>query len=114
MSDLFSSSSGNHQSLATLVSAKYALPTVAVAFLMSPIAIIQGIYAKYFGLSLTEIATVLLIARMFDAITDPVVGHLSDRFSARHGSRKAFILFGGLLFIISAYFLFVPSGSCIE
>ena len=93
-----------HQSLA------YALPTVTVAFLYSPIAFIQGIYAKYFGLSLTTIAGILLLARLFDAVTDPVVGYFSDRYYARKGNRKIFVLGGGLLFVCCSYFLYIPAG----
>ena len=86
----------------------YALPTIAVSFLMSPMAILQGVYAKYFGLALTTIASVLLIARLFDAVTDPVIGYWSDHHYARTGSRKLFVICGGLLMIISSYFLYVP------
>ena len=86
----------------------YALPTLAVSFLVSPLAIIQGVYAKHFGLELTTIAAVLLIARLFDAIIDPVVGAWSDSYYRRRGNRKPFIICGGLLLIISSYFLYVP------
>lgn len=88
----------------------YTLPILGVSFLMGPVAIIQGIYAKYFGLSLTTIASVLLIARLFDAVTDPVIGFFSDRHYARYGSRKGYVVFGAILFVVSCYFLFVPNG----
>jgi Na+/melibiose symporter-like transporter len=81
---------------------------VVVTFLMGPIGVVQGIYAKYFGLPLTTIATVLLIARLFDAITDPLIGNWSDRYYARTGSRKLFVVSGCLLFVVSSYFLYVP------
>ena len=87
----------------------YALPMVSVAFLLGPIVIVQGIYAKYFGLSLTVIATVILIARLFDAVTDPLIGYFSDRYQCRTGSRKVFIASGGILFILSSYFLYTPN-----
>lgn len=86
----------------------YALPTVAVSFLMSPIAILQGVYAKYFGLPLMTIATVLLIARLFDAVTDPIIGYWSDRYYAHKHSRKPFVVAGGVLFVLSSYLLYVP------
>lgn len=87
----------------------YASPVVATTFLLGPIAVLQGIYAKYFGVALTTIAMVLFIGRLVDAITDPVIGYLSDRSSAKTGSRLPFILCGGVLLIISGYFLFVPT-----
>lgn len=86
----------------------YALPVVPVYFLFGPIAILQGIYAKYFGLSLAAIATVLLSARLFDAVTDPIIGYCSDRYNTQFGSRKPIIICGGLLFIVSSWFLYVP------
>ena len=87
----------------------YALPMISVAFLLGPIVILQGIYAKYFGLSLTVVGVVILIARLFDAVTDPLIGYFSDRDQRRTGSRKVFIASGGLLFIFSSYFLYTPS-----
>ena len=86
----------------------YALPSLTTSFLIGPMAIIQGMYAKYFGLPLTTIASVLLIARIFDAVTDPLIGFYADRYHARTGSRKPFILCGGLLLVLSSYFLYVP------
>ena len=88
----------------------YSLPCITTAWLIAPLGVVQGIYAKYFGLSLTTIAIVILCARFIDAISDPLVGYFSDHHYRRTGSRKPFILVGGLLFIISSYFLYVPFG----
>ena len=88
----------------------YAMPTMAVYFLYGPISILQGIYVKYFGVSLATIATILFVARIFDAVTDPIIGYLSDRYYFLKGSRKPFVAVGGILFIISSYFLYVPGG----
>ena len=106
----YSSRINSKDSLSFSQTVAYALPTVGLAFLMGPIAIIQGIYAKYFGLSLISIATVILIARLFDAVTDPLIGHVSDSYRRSGGSRKIFVITGGLLFVISSYFLYVPVG----
>ena len=87
----------------------YALPVMALSFLYGPSgAILQGIYAKHFGLTLTTIATVLLISRLFDALSDPIIGYCADRYHARHGTRKPFVVGGGLLFIFASWFLYVP------
>ena len=89
----------------------YSLPHLTASWLIGPIAIIQGIYAKYYGLSLSTIALVILFARMFDALSDPAIGFFSDLHYSRTGTRKPFIVVGGLLFILSSYFLFVPLGA---
>jgi glycoside/pentoside/hexuronide:cation symporter, GPH family len=86
----------------------YSLPYLPAMLLSAPLNVVQGIYAKYFGLSLTTIAGVLLFARLFDAVADPLIGHLSDRQRARIGTRKPFIIVGSLIYIIAGYFLYVP------
>lgn len=96
----------NSLSLTTCVA--YSAPSFIVAWLMTPVAIIQGIYAKHYGLSLNAIATILLIVRLVDAISDPLIGYYSDRYYRKSGTRKPFVLIGGVLFVLCAYFLYVP------
>ena len=87
----------------------YSLPSGVMALLYGgPLVVLQGIYAKYYGLSLGEIASILLIARLFDTITDPIVGFYSDQYHARKGTRKPFVFWGAIVFIVGAYGLFMP------
>lgn len=86
----------------------YAIPNIGVAFLFGPISILQGIYATHFGVALTSIAMAVLIARLFDAVTDPIIGYFSDLYYEKRKSRKPFVVFGGLLLIFSSFFLYVP------
>lgn len=100
-------SSGDTLSL--FKSLAYALPIVVTAFLLYPIQLVLGpMYAKYFGLPLTTIATIILAARLFDAITDPLIGYLSDRHRAKTGTRKPWVVAGSISLIVSGYYLFVP------
>ncbi|MDB4077638.1 MFS transporter, partial [Porticoccaceae bacterium] len=86
----------------------YALPMLGIYFLIGPLSLIQGIYTTYFGVTLSAMAAVLLIVNLFDAVTDPLIGYLSDRQHARSGSRKSFVVSGGILMIVASYFLYVP------
>ena len=87
----------------------YALPAGATALLYGgPLVVMQGIYAKYYDIPLSTIAFILLIANLFDAVTDPIVGYYSDRYHSRTGTRKPFIIFGSFLFIFGGCFLFSP------
>ena len=86
----------------------YAAPMLPVIFLCGPIGVLQGIYAKYFNVPLSMIASVLLIARLFDAITDPAIGYYADRYYAKGGSRKLFVAIGCGLLIVSCGFLYMP------
>ena len=86
----------------------YIAPHLGASLLFSPVIIVLGgIYAKHYGLALTTIATVILLARIFDAFTDPLIGYCSDRWRARTGSRKAFLLVGASLLLSTSYFLLV-------
>ncbi|MDB9953767.1 MFS transporter [Porticoccaceae bacterium] len=89
----------------------FSIPSVGIALMLGPVTtVLGGVYAKNFGLSLTAIASVMLMARFFDAITDPIIGYYSDRWRMRTGSRKSFMLVGAMLLGPCSYFLFVPGG----
>lgn len=49
-----------------------------------------------------------LIALLADAISDPMVGQLSDRFKSRWGRRHPFMVLGALPFGFALYLLFAP------
>ena len=86
----------------------YALPVVPVLILMSSNNVLSGIYAAHHGLALSAISMVMLIAGLFDAVTDPSIGYFSDRYHARTGSRRPFVVAGALLLIPCAWFLLNP------
>ena len=96
--------------LGVIVVAAYALPQFSQSLIHGPVGgIIQGIYAREFGLPLAVIATVLLIAGIADAFLNPLVGYASDRHRQSGGSRKPWIFAGTLLCMAASWFLFVPS-----
>lgn len=86
----------------------FALPAVMLGFMHAPEAQVQGIYAKYGGLPLTALAGALLLTRMFDAITYPLIGHWSDATFRRSGSRKAWIVAGTAVTVAGLWFLYRP------
>ena len=59
----------------------YGLIALPVAFAGFPIYLLApDFYATQFGLSLTSLATVLLVLRFIDGIQDPFIGAFSDKF----------------------------------
>ena len=62
-------------------------------------------YTDVFGIKASTAGMILLIARVFDAFVDPVVGILSDRTNTRWGKYRPWILWTALPFAI---FLFWP------
>jgi GPH family glycoside/pentoside/hexuronide:cation symporter len=94
--------------VSALVGIAYALPVIPVVALTGSNNVLSGIYATHHGLALSAISMVMLIAGLFDAITDPAIGYFSDRYHARTGSRRPFVLAGAVLLIPSAWFLLNP------
>eukprot|EP00456_Euglypha_rotunda_P002413 TRINITY_DN104599_c0_g1_i1.p1 TRINITY_DN104599_c0_g1~~TRINITY_DN104599_c0_g1_i1.p1 ORF type:complete len:179 (-),score=41.06 TRINITY_DN104599_c0_g1_i1:5-541(-) len=86
----------------------FILPTLVLGFMHGPEGQIQGIYAKHAGLSLSSLAGALLLTRLFDAITYPLIGHWCDRSFARNGNRHAWIIAGTAISVLGMWFLMRP------
>lgn len=87
----------------------YAAPVMGSYFFYVPMwSILPGIYAKYFGLTLTSVAAVVLTVRVFDGVSDLTVGYLSDRRRSAGGSRKPWVIVGGVGTIAACCLLFLP------
>ena len=89
----------------------YSLPKLALYFLvMGPMAVMPGLAVKYFGLSLAAFALAQVLARSFDAITDPLTGYYSDHYYQRRGTRKPLMIVGGMLALVASTMLYIPYG----
>lgn len=87
----------------------YSLPQLVVAFVtLGMLNYAPAFYSQERALDLALISQLILISRLSDAFTDPVVGALSDRTRSRFGRRKPWILAGTPLFLASIWFLFNP------
>ena len=60
------------------------------------------------GISAYWIGVIMLVARLWDAITDPLMGYISDRTQSRFGKRRIYLIFASPFILISMYFLFFP------
>ncbi|UTA48345.1 MFS transporter [Simiduia sp. 21SJ11W-1] len=66
-------------------------------------------YTQALGLPATMAALALSITTLWDAITDPIMGHVTDNTKSRYGRRHPYLLIGGILVALSLYFVwFVP------
>ena len=62
----------------------YGLLGLPLAFVALPLYVhLPNVYASRYGVTLTTLGGVLLLARVFDAVTDPWLGRLGDRLFAR-------------------------------
>jgi len=57
----------------------------------------------------------LMISKLWDAVTDPVMGYISDRTRSPWGRRRPYLLFGAVPLALSVWFFFtnpgLPSGT---
>lgn len=87
----------------------FAAPALPLAMLHMPVfLVLPTYYAQNTEITLTEIAAVLLIGRIIDAIVDPAIGAMSDRIKTPWARRKLWILAGLPLACFSALMLFSP------
>jgi GPH family glycoside/pentoside/hexuronide:cation symporter len=90
----------------------FGTPAFAGAAMAIPIGVLMPhFYSDVIRVPLGYIAIAIALARSFDALTDPVMGWLSDRTKTRWGRRKPYIALGAPFTALAFYLLFVPPGS---
>lgn len=99
---------------------RYAMLAFPVAFAGLPLYIhAPDFYTQHLGLGLGTIGIILLLVRLFDAVQDPIIGYLTDRYATRRNAILTtgisvltlglFALFFGPQFSISTAFWFAAS-----
>ncbi len=67
------------------------------------------------GLSAFWLGLILIVPRLWDSFSDPIIGHWSDNTRTKWGRRRPFLLFGGilsaLLFVLIWY---IPKGETVQ
>ena len=90
----------------------YALPALALAVIGIPVYVfLPKFYTDTIGIDISTVGFLLLAVRLFDAVTDPVIGYLSDKSATVFGRRRPFMAFGALGLSLSLLFLFIPPAS---
>lgn len=67
------------------------------------------------GLSAFWLGFILIIPRLWDALSDPIIGHISDNTRTRWGRRRPFLLFGGIFVAITFVIMWwIPKGEMVQ
>ncbi|ALK09909.1 MFS transporter [Blastochloris viridis] len=87
----------------------YAAPALPLAALALPFyVVVPEFYARSVGLPIATVGAVLLAVRIFDAITDPLIGLLADRTRAGFGRRRIWVLIAAPITAGAAAMVFLP------
>lgn len=86
---------------------QYGLLALPLAFAGLPVYVhAPDFYAAELGVSITLIGSILLFLRIIDAVQDPLIGSLSDKF---HQYRKYIMLVGMVVLVAGFLLLFNPN-----
>ena len=71
-----------------------------------------GVFApfmtNFLGIGAGAAATLLLVSKLYDMVTDPLMGVVSDRATTRWGRRRPFLMLGGVVSAIGLTLVFNP------
>jgi len=65
-------------------------------------------YTQTVGLAPSLAGIALMVGRLWDAITDPAMGNMSDRTTFRMGRRRPYMLFGSIPLALAYIALWTP------
>ena len=75
-----------------------------------PVAVyLPRFYTEGMGLSLVTVGAIFTLARIWDVITDPVMGIVIDKFDTRWGRRKHWIAISIPILVLSVWMVFMPN-----
>lgn len=95
--------------LSPRVLAAYSGVTIPMAAMGMPISVyLPPFYSDGLGLSLVTVGAVFTLARIWDMVTDPIMGLIIDRFDSRWGRRKHWIALSIPILLVSVWAVFMP------
>lgn len=76
------------------------------------VALMSCVMLKYMtnamGIAIAVASTIMMVSKIWDAITDPLMGFISDNTRSKYGRRKPYMFFGGIMVIFALFLLFMP------
>lgn len=92
----------------------YAAPAFALAVVGIPVYVyIPKFYTDVVGIDIAILGVIMLSVRLFDAVTDPIIGYASDRTRTRFGRRRPYLVLGSVLLAVAMFLLFNPPATSI-
>lgn len=87
----------------------YSLADLPIAMSLFPVIVfIPRFYSAELGVPLAWVGTILIVQRIFDLVTDPIMGIVSDRTRSRFGRRRPWVLASAPILMLAVHRLFIP------
>lgn len=87
----------------------YGLPALPLAVLLLPLHVhLPAFYAEDLGLGYAAVGAIFFGARLWDVVSDPLVGALSDRYPGRPDRRKIWMAAGLVVLLPAAWLVMSP------
>ena len=88
----------------------YAAVALPIGAMAMPIAIyLPPFYGEGLGLSLATVGLIFTLARVWDVITDPIMGVLIDKYESRWGQYKHWVALAIPILMLAVYMIFIPN-----
>jgi len=102
--------SDNHAKRVPLITKiAYSLPAFSLAVVGIPVYVyIPKFYTDVVGVNIAALGYILMSVRIFDAVTDPAFGYMSDRTRSPMGRRRPYIGVGSIFVALTMFLLFTP------
>lgn len=103
------------QPLSRSVLASYSAVSLPLAAMAMPMAVyLPPFYAAAAGMDLTVVGVIFTLARVWDVITDPLMGMAIDRYETRWGRRKHWVALSIPILLVSVYMVYLPDPDSIS
>jgi len=85
----------------------YGLGDTAGNFVYQSVLLLLGFfYTEIYGLSTTTVATIFLVVRVVDAVTDPLMGAIVDRTNTKWGKYRPYLIILAIPYAIASVLVF--------
>lgn len=78
------------------------------AFLTPLVVFVPPFYAGEMGLGLSTVGVIFGLTKLWDIVTDPIAGSLTDRYGPERGRRRFWLLMALPLMMLGTYRIFLP------
>jgi GPH family glycoside/pentoside/hexuronide:cation symporter len=92
------------------VLASYSMVALPIGAMAMPIAIyLPPLYSGSLGLTLATVGMIFTLARIWDLVTDPIMGIVIDRYGSRWGQYKHWVALAIPMVMLAIYKIFIPN-----